>query len=136
MMVPVVSTNDPEPKPSLVTTSTTRVAPKDEQLASNFPPQVEPLFAASNFTPQVADQAALSRSSTKQLSPKELAVLEKLAQQMIVSGKTVALLKGEPLKRPEGFADLVKRGRELISAGKIGDARMLLRIAADANDGT
>jgi hypothetical protein len=40
------------------------------------------------------------------------------------------------LNRQEGLADLVKRGRQLINAGKIGDARVLLRIAAEANDAT
>ena len=35
---------------------------------------------------------------------------------------------------PEGIADLVKRGRELILAGKIRDARLLLKRAADAGD--
>jgi TPR repeat protein len=35
---------------------------------------------------------------------------------------------------PEGIADLVKRGRELIVAGKIHDARLLLKRAADAGD--
>ena len=37
------------------------------------------------------------------------------------------------LKR-EAIADLVKRGRELIAAGKIRDARLLLKRAADAGD--
>jgi ClpP class serine protease len=34
----------------------------------------------------------------------------------------------------EEIADLVKRGRELILAGKIRDARLLLKTAADAGD--
>ena len=39
-------------------------------------------------------------------------------------------------RTPEEIADLVKRGRELIAAGKIHDARLLLKSAADAGDAT
>jgi hypothetical protein len=37
---------------------------------------------------------------------------------------------------PEEIADLLKRGRELIAAGKIGEARLLLKSAADSGDAT
>jgi hypothetical protein len=36
--------------------------------------------------------------------------------------------------RPEEIADLVRRGRELFAAGKIRDARILLKRAADTGD--
>jgi TPR repeat protein len=35
---------------------------------------------------------------------------------------------------PENITDLVKRGRELFAAGKIRDARILLKKAAEAGD--
>jgi TPR repeat protein len=55
------------------------------------------------------------------------------------SRDTIAGLDGPALTNPftpEEIADLVKRGRELIAAGKITDARPLLRSAADAGDAT
>jgi hypothetical protein len=55
------------------------------------------------------------------------------------SRNTIAGLDGPRLTNPptrEEVADLVKRGRELIAAGKISDARLLLRSAADAGDAT
>ena len=43
-----------------------------------------------------------------------------------------ASLSNQP--KPEEIADLVKRGRELFAAGKIRDARILLKRAAEAGD--
>ena len=55
------------------------------------------------------------------------------------SRNTIANLDGPTLTNPstrEEIANLVKRGRELIAAGKISDARQLLRSAADADAGS
>src|SRR5262249_10289837 len=95
--------------------------------------QVEP-FGVSTVASRLESRAIPSRSPTQHLSREELEVLEKLAQQLIGSSMTV--VRAGPLNRQEELADLVERGRELINAGKIHDARVLLRIAAEANDAT
>jgi TPR repeat protein len=60
-------------------------------------------------------------------------------RQTAVAALNVPTLTSPPAALPnqvtrEGIADLVKRGRELIVAGKIHDARLLLKRAADAGD--
>jgi hypothetical protein len=58
---------------------------------------------------------------------------DKSSSQLTIVGQPPSLTK--PLT-PGEIADLVKRGRELITAGRIRDARLLLNSAADAGDPT
>jgi hypothetical protein len=89
-------------------------------------------------TTQAGPAAVASRSPIQRLTPAELAELNKRAQELTDSGgnEFVHVSVSNPLGVADLVAPLVRRGRELISAGKIGDARVLLRIAAEANDAT
>jgi hypothetical protein len=99
---------------------------------------VDPPHTVASLLPaQVESQAAASASPIQPLSPEQLAELIKRAR--VVTGDDTPAAFQTTAKLPtkqKGVADLVKRGRKLLDAGKIGDARVLLRIAAEANDAT
>src|SRR5262249_45094624 len=68
------------------------------------------------------DETEITRSSSRNIHGASVS----RAQELTDSGGSVALGINASGSDPLGVADLVERGRELISAGKIGDARVLL----------
>jgi TPR repeat protein len=79
--------------------------------------------------PSVPQFQAMQNESTAVASVGTSAVMSPSANQVDFPPST-----NQP--RPEEIADLVKRGRELFAAGKIRDARILLKRAAEAGDAT
>jgi hypothetical protein len=98
----------------------------------------ETAWSAEPWSLSVEPQT-VSRSPVQRLS-REDAELMKPGQELTRGGKlTVTDTVAHTAKRAHDrqiIGDLVKRGRELMSAGKVGDARVLLSLAAEANDST